>query len=156
MAGQITWSILDNSNEVGRMRMYTPTLDAANIADYTNDSAGGALGDMRLALNPLIDGNHLKRQITAQTIVDSALIPADTGAQRERKALVTYRDTTTGKTYRLEIPTFSMVGVVPGTDVLDLTNADWVAFVTQFESNFVSELGNAVQVVTAKHVGRAS
>lgn len=156
MAGSITFSVLDNSNEVGRMRMYTPTLNAGNIADYLNDSAGGKLGDMRLALNPLIDGNHLKRQITAQTIVDSASIPADTGAQRERKALVVYRDLTTGKLYRIEIPTFSMVGAIPGTDVLDLTNADWVTFVTQFEANFVSELGNAVQVVSAKHVGRAS
>lgn len=156
MAGSITFSVLDNSNEVGRMRMYTPTLNAANIATYTNDSAGGVLGDMRLALNPLIDGNHLKRIVTASTVVDNATVPADTGAQRERKALVTYRDTSTGKLYRLEIPTFSMVGAIPGTDVLDITQADWVTFITQLETNFVSELGNAIQVVSAKHVGRAS
>lgn len=156
MAGSITFSVLDFSNEVGRTRMYTPDLNAANIADYVNDSAGGILGDMRLALNPLIDGNHLKRQVTAVTIVDNAVTPADASAQRERKALVTYRDTVTGKLYRLEIPTFSMVGAIPGTDVLDLTQLDWAAFVTQFETNFVSELGNAIQVVSAKHVGRAS
>lgn len=156
MAGRIVFSILDNSNEVGSMRLWTPDLDAANVDTYTNDNPTNALGDMRLALNPLIAGNHLRRSVTATTIVDVATLPVDPNAQRERKALVTYRDTVNGKTYRTEIPTFSMVGTVAGTDVIDLTQADWANFVSEFEANFVSELGNAIQVVSAKHVGRAS
>lgn len=156
MAGSWTWSILDYSNEIGRMRMHIPDLDDTNILDYTNDSVGGALGDMRIALNALTDGNHLKRQVTAVTVVDSAVLPTDPLAQRERKAVVSYRDTVTGKVYRLEIPAFSMSGAIPGTDVLDLTDADWVAFITEFEANCVSELGNAVEVLSAKHVGRSN
>lgn len=156
MAGSITLSILDHSGEVGRMRLYTPDLDGTNVASYTSDTPTNALGDIRLALNPLIAGNHLQRTVTATVITDAATLPADVNAQRERKAQVSYRDTVSGKLYRFEIPTFSMVGVNQGSDQIDLTQADWAAFVSAFEADFVSPEGNAVEVVSAKHVGRSS
>lgn len=156
MAGKVTFAILDNSNEVGTVRFYTPDLGTTNVDTYVSDTPTNALGDMRLALNPLILGNHLRRTVTATVIIDSPTVPADVNAQRERKALVTYRDLGNGKLYRLEIPTFSMVGAVTGTDILDLSHPDWANFVSEFEANFRSELGNAVQVVQAKHVGRSS
>lgn len=156
MAGRVTFSILDFSNEVGRVGMWTPDLDSGNVDSYVDDAPTGFLGDMRLALNDLIDGNHLRRTVTATIISDVATLPADPDAQRERKAMVTYRDTVTGKTYRLEIPTFNMEGAQAGTDVVDTSGANWQSFITQFEANFVSELGNAVEVVNVRHVGRAS
>lgn len=156
MAGKMTFTLLDHSNEQSTMQLYTPDLNAGNIGGYTDDTLGGELGDMRLAISALSLMNHLRRSVVATQIVDVATLPADSNAQRERKALVTYRDTVTGKSYSLTIPGFNMVGAESGTDVLDLDVAQWVAFRTAFEANHVSELGNAVQIITAKHVGRAS
>ena len=156
MAGKITFAVLDYSNEVGSVQMWTPDLSSANVDTYVDDNALGALGDMRLALNDLISGNHLRRTVTATIISDTATLPADANAQRERKAQVTYRDTITGKTYRIEIPTYNMVGAQAGTDIIDTSGAEWTEFITQFEANFVSEVGNAIEVVTVKHVGRNS
>lgn len=156
MAGQTSYTLLDHSNEQSTVRFYTPDLNAGNIAAYVDDNVGGHLGDMRLAIAALSEMNHLRRAVVATRIVDNAVLPASASAQRERKALVTYRDTVTGKLYSITIPGFNMVGAEAGTDILDLDVAQWVAFVTVFEANFVSELGNAVQVVTAKHVGRSS
>lgn len=156
MAGKITFSILDNSNETGRVQIHTPTLDGSNIGTYTDDTLGGALGDLRLAISALIEGNHLQRTITAEKIVDAAVLPANPSAQRERKASVTYRDVVTGKLYRVEIPTFNMAGAEPGTDILDLDVPAWAAFVAAFENYGRSELENNIQVIQAKHVGRRS
>lgn len=156
MTGRITFSILDHSNEVGSVRMYTPPLDASNIDAYVDDTVGGKLGNMRIVLNALIEGNHLARTVQATRIPDAATLPADESAQRERKAQVNYRDTVTGKSYHLEIPTFNMAGAEPGTDIIDKDHVAWAAFILAFEADFVSELGNPVQVTTVKHVGRSS
>ena len=156
MPGKITWSILDHSDEIGTFRMHIPDLDAANVDAYVDDGATGTLGQLRLAISALTLGNHLRRSVIATTIVDNAVIPADSSAQRERKAQVTYRDTVSGKRYTMEIPAFDMTGSESGTDILDLDHVEWAAFVALFEANCVSELGNAIEVVSAKHVGRAS
>jgi hypothetical protein len=155
MAGKTTFAILDHSNETGTVSFWHSDLDAGNVDAYVNDGVGGALGDMRLALNALISGNHLRRTVTGTIISDTATIPGDSGAQRERKAQVNYRDTVTGKLYRLEIPTFNMTGAQAGTDVIDTSGPEWQAFITEFEANYTSELENAVQVVQVRHVGRS-
>lgn len=156
MAGTMSFTMLDHSNEQSTVRIYTPTIDGANIADYTDDTLGGALGDGRLALAALSEMNHLRRQVVATKIADVAALPANPSAQRERKAVVTYLDTVTGKYYSISIPGFNMVGAEAGTDVLDLDVAQWVAFRAWFEAKATSELENPVTIITAKHAGRAS
>ena len=154
--GQISLTLVDHSNEQSTMKLYTPELTGANIADYTNDNLGGNLGDLRLAVSALTEMNHLRRQVVATKIADNATLPANASAQRERKALITYRDTVTGKTYTVTIPGFNMVGAEPATDILDLDLPQWVAFRQVLESNHVSELNNPIVLISAKHVGRAS
>lgn len=156
MAGAITYSFLDHSGETGSMRLYTPDLNAGNIGTYTDDGVGGALGDMRIALSALTLGNHKKRTVVASVIADVAVNPTDPSAQRERKAMVTYRDLVTAKLHRVEIPAFDMTGAVPNTDILDVSGIEWQAFILLFEASFVSPLGNAIAFVGARHVGRSS
>lgn len=156
MAGLMTFTLIDHSNEQSTVRLYTPDIDGTNIAAYSDDTLGGNMGDMRLAISALSEMNQLRRQLVALKIADAATLPASASAQRERKALVTYRDTVTAKLYSITIPGFNMVGAEQGTDILDLDVAQWVAFRAAFEANHVSELGNPVQIVSAKHVGRAS
>lgn len=156
MTNYMTLTLLDHSNEQSTVRIPIPDLDAANIDDYVNDNLGGALGDIRLAMAGLSSMNHLRRTVQATTIVDAATLPADANAQRERKALVSYRDVVTGKLHSLTIPGFNMTGAEQGTDILDLDVPLWVAFVTAFEAWAQGEGGGAVEVISAKHVGRAS
>lgn len=156
MTGKMTLTLLDFSNEQSTIQLYTPVLNAGNIADYTNDTVGGALGNMRVAISALTLGNHLRRSVVATLISDVGELPTDPNAQRERKALVTFRDTVTGKLGSLTIPCFNMVGAESGTDILDIDLPQWVAFRALLEANHPSDVGNPIQMITAKHVGRAS
>lgn len=156
MAGKMTFTLLDHSNEQSTVQLYTPDLDGTNIGQYTDDNLGGHLGDMRLAISGLTEMNHLRRSVVALQLVDAASLPANASAQRERKALITFRDLVTAKLYSLTIPGFNMVGAEAGTDILDIDVPQWVAFRTAFEANHRSELGNNIQMISAKHVGRAS
>lgn len=151
----VTYSILDHSNEVGRTRVYLPEITGANFDTVAGDDALENVGAIRLAMNALILGNHLKRNVLAAVYVDAATLPASGAAQRETKAQFTYRDTVTGDTYTLEIPTFdSETFAVQGTDNLDLTNISIAAFVTALETYAVSRNGNAIQVLSGRIVGR--
>lgn len=157
MTGKVTIGIIDNSEEVSSTGLHTPVLNAGNIATYLDNTLGGALGDYRLAVSALSLGNITKATVVAQTFPEADQSPpADTNAQRERKALVTYQDTVTGKKYTTSIPAFNMAGVSTGSDAIDLSNPLWAAFVLVVESNYQSELGNSIVVLSAKHVGRAS
>ena len=151
--GLITFSIMDESKELGTVAFHTPPLGIGNVETYTSDLPTNAMGDMRLALNPLVLGNHWKRTVTAVTVVDTTTYPTNANAQRERKARVTYIDSEGGK-YHIEIPTYSMVGKISGQDDIDLTQSDWANFVTRFETDFVSPAGHPITVLSAKHVGR--
>lgn len=154
MPGKITYSFLDNSEEVGSLGMYTPELDVANIATYTDDTVGGVLGDMRLALSAITLCNNLSRTVTAIKIVDDAVRPADANAQRETKALFTYRDTVTGFLSSFSVPGIDRTLIVqPGTDEIDLGNVLIAAIIALFEASFVSRAGNPVVVTRVTHVG---
>lgn len=155
MPGKATFSILDHSNEVSSMGAYLPDITAANYEAVTGDGAGQSVGEIRLAMNPLILGNHLRRTVTSDVYADVATLPANGAAQRERKARFTYRDTVNARLGSFEVPTFdSETFATPGTDVLDLTDATLAAFVTAMETHAVSRDGNAIQIVSAQIVGR--
>lgn len=157
MSGKVTISFIDNSEEVSSFGLHTPSLDASNIATFVDNTLGGALGDLRLAAAALSIGNITQVTVKADTFPEAdQSAPTDTNAQRERKALVTYQDTVTGKKYQFSIPAFNMAGVSTGSDAIDLANPLWAAMVLVIESNYTTELGNPINVLSAKHVGRAS
>lgn len=157
MAGSMSFTMIDNSNERTTIQFNTPDLNSGNIDDTVNDGIGGDLGDMRLALSALSLANHEKRSVVAVRVIEpNADAPADPNAQRERVAVVTYRDTVTGRYETRSIPAFNMVGVVTGTDVIDTSGVQWQAFITVLEANHVSNIGNPIQFISARHAGRSS
>jgi hypothetical protein len=154
MAGQMTFRLIDESEEYSSVKLWTPDLDDSNINAYTNDNPTGVMGDMRLALNGLTIANHVSRTVLATKVVEpAASAPADPNAQRERKALVTYRDNVNGNLFQFTIPAYNMVGKFAGSDKIDITVGAWSTLVSEFEANFVSPYGNACTVVSAKHIG---
>lgn len=156
MGGKVTFTILDNSNESSGVGYHLPTLDATNIAEWTDDSPTGLLGQLRVLISALTIGNHKQRVVTAAVIPDGDVVPpADPYAQRERKALVTMLDSVNGKYFRHEIPCFGAVGVEPGTDIIDKDAVAWAAYIAFIEANCLSPYGNAFTVSNVKHVGRS-
>lgn len=156
MAGKVTFTILDNSNESSGVAYHVPTLDAGNIANWTDDTPTGLLGQLRVLISALTIGNHKQRIVTAAIIPDGDVVPpADPFAQRERKAMVTMLDSVNGKYFRHEIPCFGSAGVEAGTDLIDMDNVAWAAYIAFVEANCLSPYGNAFTVTSVKHVGRA-
>ena len=65
----------------------------------------------------------------------NATLPTDPNAQREDKWLVRYQDNVNFALYRVEIPGAKRsIGMLPGTDLLDLTGAEAVAYVDAFQA----------------------
>lgn len=155
MPAKVNFSILDNSGETGRVSFWLPDVTGANYDTVAADLVGGNIGDIRLAMNPLILGNHLRRTMTSEIYTDTAVLPASGFAMREVKARFTYRDTVTAELGSFEIPTFDAGShATAGTDVLDLTGGDLAAFVSAVEANARSRDGNAIEIVSAILVGR--
>ena len=154
---KVTFSILDKSNEVGRVGFYLPDMDNTNYETVSSDLVLGNVGDIRLAMNDIILGNHLRRSVTSDIYEDAATLPASGFAQREFKAQFTYRDTVTAETFTFEVPTFDTgTYAQDGTDELNLADGgNLEAFKDAVEANAVSRNGNAIEIVNARIVGRS-
>ena len=140
--GTAVFSIEDYSNETGRS-----TINVGDISLATIQVVQDAVDDLKLALQPIILGQI--RQIGLnQTFIESGAAVTDPNAQRETKFLVRYRDTNQylgalntapnpgyNQVFNVEIPTAELAThLVPGTDVVDMANAEIAAFVTAFEA----------------------
>lgn len=149
--GKYSVSYRDYSGETSPFTVYCVELTAGNFA-----ATGTALQTLGTATNALSRGQPAKSVLTAQENVISAANATDPVAQREMKWLVSYRDTTTNKKYSLEIPCADLTtdNLAGNTDEADLTSTEWAAWVTAFEAIAKSEVGNAVEVLGARFVGR--
>lgn len=157
MPSKVTFQILDYSGETGSVGFWLPTLTAANFDANVNDTVGGAVGDLRIAMNALINGNHLQRTVNAATFKDTAVQPTDPYAQREIKGRFVIRDTVTAELGSFEIPCIDLSVVAQqGTDVIDLEEVAVAAFVAVLEADYVSRDGNPIEVVSAQIVGRSN
>lgn len=142
----------DYGNELTTTTVQLPTINAGNFA--ANMTAIQALG---VAIGALVIGATDHSQIHLDKVGGNATPPSDVNAQRERKWLVRYRDTVTGKAYNIEIGTAKLSGLLkPNSDQADLTQTGWTDFITAFEAIAVSPEGNAVEVIEAFHVGRST
>lgn len=165
MTAQGYLAFLDYSRERSAMSFIT--------GDVTAVSLPGLLTQFG-ALRTAVDG------ITLGTIVEEAqyvfktklsnTVPTDKNAQRERKWLVTYEDTTAffddpinaipnagyRKVFNLEIPTAdaSKLPTTVNTDEADLTQTEIAAFVTAYEAIARSPYGGDVNVLRMQLVGR--
>jgi len=151
MATRNPIQITDYSDEQSSFAVTSVTVNAGNLAAQQTLAA-----DLVAAIDDLVIG-EITKQEQCLVILDTPAIPTSPYAQRELKWLVRYTGNTSGKTFRVEIPTPDITdNVVPNTDIADLTSADWAAFVTAFEAYAKSPDNGteAVTVVGATLVGR--
>lgn len=156
MAGRTTFSFIDHSGEGASFAVYNPTLNAGNVDGYVSTTVGQPLGNFKAAVDALTLLNEVNISVGAARILSPGTLPTNEDAQREQKLLVKYIDVTTNKKYSFSIPGINRPLVAQqGTDVVDIqNNAFMIALIAAFEANYVSELGNAVQVYGASMVGR--
>lgn len=130
------------------------------IDEYTvgNFTANQALVDTLVTeLGKITEGLQVKEtRLLAQTGSGTGEASSAT-AQREMKWLITYEDDITSVRYQREIPCPLLTGgkLLPGIEGLaDLTETDIATFKTAFEAIVNSPPGNAVTVISLRHVGR--
>lgn len=149
-----SFSILDNSNEISRMSFFFGPITALTLPGPTGFLA--LYGAFRSATQALILGNIIQDQWSGDITQYAKTVPSDVNAQRERKASVTYEDTTTHALYRIEVPTVNLAGrVQPLSDLIDLTESVVAAWVTGFEALCLSPEGHAINVLQIRAVGRS-
>lgn len=136
---------LDYSNEGSTV--------AFNVADAILDAAITAVVNAVAGLT--VDGKKTAVLVTEED-KDAGISgkATDALAHREIKYLVRYSDNVTGKIYRAEIPCADLSLLDGDTDFLSLSSTEGAAFVTAFEANCLSEVGNAVTVQSIQFVGR--
>lgn len=145
-------SVRDFSNEVSRTGLTTVQLTAGNVV-----ASLSSLDALLATIQAITLGNFERSRVVYREQNEDPGVPSDENAQRERKWLVVYHDTTTGKKFRMEIPTAKLTGnLVTGSDLADLGATDIAAFVTAFEGIAKDpDTGlNSVAVDYIKHVGK--
>lgn len=145
-------SVRDFSNEVSRTGITTVQLTAGNVV-----ASLASLDALLAAIQAITLGNFERSRVVFREQNEDPGIPTDENAQRERKWLVVYHDTTTGKKFRLEIPTALLTGMLQdGSDLADLGVTEIAAFKTAFEAIAKDpDTGlNTVAIDYIKHVGK--
>lgn len=154
MAGKVSWTFQDFSDESSSTSLTTRTATAGNF-----DTILAELDDMGAALSVLSSGVLRRRHFTAQVNEISGLIPSDPYAQRERKWLVAMVDAV-GNRVTMEIPCADLddpTVLAAGTDLADLSHPDWVDFIAAIGNDkyIHSASGEFILAVTgARLVGR--
>lgn len=145
---------IDSCGEKSVISLPIPTINAGNFATetakYTVGDTLNVIGKM-LALTAcriITASVHLPKSRQAETL------PTAATAVRELGIMVSYSDNVTAKKYHFVIPGPAEGLLVAGTDNVDPANADWIAFKSAFETDVLSEAGNAVTVLSGKLVGR--
>jgi len=147
-----TLAFRDYGNELTSTTVQLPTLNAGNLAANLV-----LIQELGVDIGGLVIGATDHSQVHLDKVGGNAAPPTDVNAQRERKWLVRYRDTVTGKAYNIEIGTAKLSGLLkPNSDQADLTQTEWTDFISAFEGIAVSPDGNAVEVLEAFHVGRST
>lgn len=145
-------TLIDESLEKTTVAVNSAALSAGNFA--AQETAWTAL---RTAMQALTLGGTVQHSLGQFTPL-SYVVPTDPFAQREMKWLISYTGDTSGKTFQIELGTADIGNghKVAGSDRADLTDADWVAFITAFEAFVRSpdDIAEAVTVTGARFVGR--
>lgn len=149
-----TLSLIDYSEETSHFKFDFGPITALTIAAFLTQ-----FGALRTATQAIVLGALYEDTWKGDVTRYDVAAPSNVDAQRERKFLVTYEDTTTFTKFRLEIPTAKFTtasGSVfkPNSDDVDLTNTEIAAWITAFETLCKSPDGNGVNVLSIRGVGR--
>lgn len=151
----VTHTIIDHSGETSFTRHLLPTITNANYNAITGNAPTQNVGDLRLALAAITNGNFVKHSVMAFDSGISPVVATDPNAQREIKLLVSYNDTNGERgSFEVPCPNLTLLAVA-GTDQIDRTGVEWLAFEAAVESFFVSPGGAPISpIVDARIVGR--
>lgn len=155
-------TIIDYDGEISKVGYGIPPATAGNIATILNDA-----NQMRLAIQGMILGRvqSMYGQMYNQKLTQAR--PTNVNAQRERKWLVRYYDSTEflditaavlNPNYleidSIEIPTANLALLSAGSDRADPTHPDVIAFVEEFEDSARTKFGTRLKVIEIIAVGR--
>jgi hypothetical protein len=149
MSGKYVLSYRDYSNEVSRLNVTIPTLNAGNIAAQDT-----LLDNLLAAIDAVVIGTKEKEDRVYEVIHGTGIAPASKDAQVERKWLVSARDDVTGFPVTFSIPTADSQFVSNNTDKMDLAGTEGAALVAAIEAVVLSKAGNAITVTEVRMVGR--
>lgn len=122
-----TVTITDFSQENSSFGYESAALNAGNIVAQTALHVA-----LREATEDVTIG-HVSKQGLYQPFLDDPGVPTNPYAQREMKALVTYQGTISGKKFQTEVAAPNLTDtLVPGTDVFNIEEDPWAAWVTAF------------------------
>ena len=106
-------SVRDYSNEVSRTGLTVVQLTSGNVV-----ASLASLDALLATMQAITLGNFERSRVVFREQNEDPGVPTDENAQRERKWLVVYHDATTGKKFRMEIPTALLTGnMQAGTDL---------------------------------------
>lgn len=132
MADSLNIQFMDHSDENSNVKIQAdPVTDGAG---YT--AIAGARTAMVAAIEALSLGAIQKSYFTIGTTEVNAARPTNPYAQRELKWLIRFRNPATGWKPTLTIPMANLIGgsgnlVLPGSDLADLSQPEWVTFIAQ-------------------------
>lgn len=150
----VTHTIIDYSGETSFTRHFLPTINAGNYATITGNTVGQNVGDLRIALGAITDGNFVKHEVTVQEPTLPNTVPTDENAQREYKLLVRYVSSA-NRRGSIEIPGPNLAVLAqPDTDQVDPASAEWIALVGELETTCVDSYGDTLTVTDGRIVGR--
>ena len=142
---RMTYTQADYAGEKTVMAVNVPVISAANF---------DAQETLHAALETAISAVVLGAKVHRQKIIDdlgAGGFASDTEAQREIKWLVSYHDDSfPTRKLTVEIGCADLIDadlLVVNTDIANLTDADWVAFIAAFEALVIAPYtGNAVTI----------
>lgn len=156
ITSKVTFGYRDRSGESTKFQVHFQPVDDAADNSALLDPATGGIAVVGSAAALLSKCRQAGDTLSIKTSNGLTGLPAAADAQREWAVRCQYQDDVTGRFYRFDIPAPIDALVQDGTDLIDATEALWVAFKTAFEANCVSPDGNAVTLVSGRIVGRHS
>lgn len=124
-----TVSVRDYSDETSTTKLHFGAVTAISIAGLLTQ-----WGNFKTAMGNIILGVIGREQLVMDNTVLSNDSPTDSNAQVELKFMFTYEGDTSKKKFRFEVPTPDTSKVLPGTDIVDITDTDVAAFITAAEA----------------------
>lgn len=153
MTSYVTHTIVDHSNQRSFTRHYLPQINASNHDETAGNGVGQNVGNLRLSLADMTDGNFVKHEVTAESVRDGIFSATDENAQRELKLLLRCVDASTNR-FTIEIPCPDLsILADPGTDKVLETSPEWAALIAALLP-MRSAAGVAFTVLEGRIVGR--
>ena len=163
MVAVLTESLIDFSGEKSSYQVNVPDIDNTNLIATETFFA-----NLWTALAPLVLGNQVSRTFPVVVRFAGAL-PADPEAQREKKWMVHYKDSSPfldaptntvpnpyyGKAFKFTIPTADLAdgNLIPGTDECDISIDPWLTVVGLLQTGAKSPVGGNITITGVNFIG---